>query len=623
MRNVKQFFLAIIIVMSAVFSVFLTQSIMSFGSDADPNTVLLLHFDGNVEDSTGLNQNVDVFGNVDCNTEGIIGQACDFDGNGDYVTYAHTKHQNLRENTIEAWVKPHTTSEEMVILYKANDRKNNDGLRIRLEANGQFLYSIRQSTDASTVKGGNANKDEWNYIAGTYDGNKVTLYVNGKEVASRSALDGSSPLKLGNGPLTIGALNEPNANTKINNYFDGLIDDVRVLDRSLSQAEILSNYQEGIGLPSLVSISVNPVNPAIDISQSQQFTAVGTFSGVTTKDLTNEVIWSSSNSGVATISSGGLASALTAGTTVIKATSNGVVGQTTLTVNNPIPDTTAPAISNIQASPTASDAIITWDTDEASTSEVQFGLTSAYGSIISGSGLVTSHSITLVGLSAETLHHFKLTSEDASGNLASTNDLTFITTSKPTLVAVSVNPSNPSIEVNGKQSFTAVGKFSDGTTSDLTNAITWTSSNLAVAAFGSNDVTGISAGTTIISAISGLIIGQTTLTVNDAPDPNDGWSEDLGPLTSGKRQNGVVYQNNHNVPKRVSITINGVLGGRANSVMYVGKSSVDRRISHGDGVTDPTQSEPNHTHYIEIPPGWYYQLVVHDGFIERWFEWPE
>ena len=91
------------------------------------------------------------------------------------------------------------------------------------------------------------------------------------------------------------------------------------------------------------------------------------------------------------------------------------------------PDTTPPVISNIQVSVTDTTATVTWDTDEAADSRVDYGLTSGYGSSESSSGLVTSHSLTLTGLSPDTLHHYQVTSVDGSGNSASSSDLTFTT----------------------------------------------------------------------------------------------------------------------------------------------------------------------------------------------------
>ncbi len=92
------------------------------------------------------------------------------------------------------------------------------------------------------------------------------------------------------------------------------------------------------------------------------------------------------------------------------------------------PDVTPPVISNVASSGvTSNSATITWTTNEASTSVVNYGLTTGYGSSSSNASLVTSHSITLSGLSMNTLYHYSVTSVDASSNSASSGDFTFTT----------------------------------------------------------------------------------------------------------------------------------------------------------------------------------------------------
>ncbi len=82
----------------------------------------------------------------------------------------------------------------------------------------------------------------------------------------------------------------------------------------------------------LVSIAVTPSNPSIAGGASQQFAATGTYSDSTTQNITGSVSWSSSNAAIATISSAGMASGVSAGTTSIEAMSGTIYGTTTLTV---------------------------------------------------------------------------------------------------------------------------------------------------------------------------------------------------------------------------------------------------------------------------------------------------
>ncbi len=90
-------------------------------------------------------------------------------------------------------------------------------------------------------------------------------------------------------------------------------------------------------------------------------------------------------------------------------------------------DTTPPVISAIASSTTGTTATITWTTDEVASSTVQYGSTSSYGTASTSATLVTSHSITLTGLTAETLYHFQVGSADAAANVATSSDQTFTT----------------------------------------------------------------------------------------------------------------------------------------------------------------------------------------------------
>jgi len=91
-------------------------------------------------------------------------------------------------------------------------------------------------------------------------------------------------------------------------------------------------------------------------------------------------------------------------------------------------DTTAPEISDISAQNIGtSSATITWNTDEAADSEVEYGLDTGYGSSASSSALITAHSIDLVGLDAGTEYHFRAKSRDGVGNLSISGDATFTT----------------------------------------------------------------------------------------------------------------------------------------------------------------------------------------------------
>src|SRR2546427_12477683 len=81
---------------------------------------------------------------------------------------------------------------------------------------------------------------------------------------------------------------------------------------------------------------------------------------------------------------------------------------------------------------TSSSATISWTTDETSDSQVEYGTTTAYGSVTAlNASLVTAHSQALSGLLASTFYHYRVRSKDAAGNLAVSGDVTFTTLAPP------------------------------------------------------------------------------------------------------------------------------------------------------------------------------------------------
>ena len=100
---------------------------------------------------------------------------------------------------------------------------------VGVEANGSERF----------VSGGNPlTALQWIHLAGTYDGTRQRLYVNGAEVAS---LPASGPITESAGPLRMGG------NGVWGEYFAGRIDEVRIYNRALSVAEIQADMNRAVG----------------------------------------------------------------------------------------------------------------------------------------------------------------------------------------------------------------------------------------------------------------------------------------------------------------------------------------------------------------------------------------
>ena len=72
-------------------------------------------------------------------------------------------------------------------------------------------------------------------------------------------------------------------------------------------------------------------------------------------------------------------------------------------------------------------ATITWRTNRPADSMVEYGVATSYGNVVSLKTMETDHQLTIFGLTADTLYHYRVKSTDQAGNLSASGDLTFTT----------------------------------------------------------------------------------------------------------------------------------------------------------------------------------------------------
>ena len=112
-------------------------------------------------------------------------------------------------------------------------------------------------------------------------------------------------------------------------------------------------------------------------------------------------------------------------------------------------DASPPLLSGITVSSISPNgAAIAWTTNEPSDSQVEYGVTSSYGSLSAlNPVLVTAHLESLTGLAPGALYHYRVKSGDVAGNLAVSADFTFTTlvTAGVTISQTGADPASPSI----------------------------------------------------------------------------------------------------------------------------------------------------------------------------------
>ncbi|MFH1193200.1 MAG: LamG-like jellyroll fold domain-containing protein [Candidatus Jorgensenbacteria bacterium] len=184
------------------------------------------------------------WGGTGCKGGGCLG----FDGANEYVLMptaaGNVLKQQFSQISISAWVYP---TSYIAGSYGPTIISNtdSDGWAMRLN-NGYLFVDFRLSGgNVSQVLGSSqVPLSTWTYLAITYDGTNITGYINGQAVA---LVGGSGTMRNGNtGSCTVIGNEAATCSVPQGSEFPflGRIDEVRVYNRALSAAEILSQYND-------------------------------------------------------------------------------------------------------------------------------------------------------------------------------------------------------------------------------------------------------------------------------------------------------------------------------------------------------------------------------------------
>lgn len=164
----------------------------------------------------------------------------DFDGTNDVVNTNITT-AATSSLTAEAWIYPRATTYKRILssyngstatsgeflLDTYNATNNGRGLRLFVEGAGNVIHQL----SVANVLTLNA----WNHVAGTFENGVLKLYVNGLAVGTSTAPFTSLPACTNS--ISIGE--DPTINTA--EYFNGIMDDIRMWNTARTAAEIAGN----------------------------------------------------------------------------------------------------------------------------------------------------------------------------------------------------------------------------------------------------------------------------------------------------------------------------------------------------------------------------------------------
>lgn len=254
-------------------------------------------------------------------------------------------------------------------------------------------------------------------------------------------------------------------------------------------------------------VSIIPPTTKLAKGLTLRLQAIATLSDDTTKDVSTQANWQSSNPTVLSVDDQGKATAIAAGDATVTATVQGVTGQTTvsavdLTVSQLqiIPATVQLAIGTT----TRLTAIATFADQSTQDVSSQVGWLSSNTAVatVDSTGLVTGVAAGSTTLSASLL-----------GVTASTS----IQVNNTSVSALQVIPAVTTIALGTKSQLQAIATFADGSTQDVSSQVQWSSNDPFIAGVDSLGlVTGSGIGQATVTATLGAISRSATLTVTNA-----------------------------------------------------------------------------------------------------------
>lgn len=209
----------------------------------DPNTVALWKFDETggsgafIKDSSTNALHITPTGTT--STKGITQRGRDFNGTSDYMYTPTTMTIPTGDFTYEAWIRPDTTNDEMIFMASDGTGANEFFVLLTSTDKVQVVTNgVARLTTTTAIAAG-----QWQHLVVTRSGSTITAYINGIADAT-TGTDGVA-MAFGACGLLIGTDADTGCDGTLGNWFDGIIDEVRVSNIAKNAIEINEIYRAG------------------------------------------------------------------------------------------------------------------------------------------------------------------------------------------------------------------------------------------------------------------------------------------------------------------------------------------------------------------------------------------
>jgi hypothetical protein len=168
---------------------------------------------------------------------GKSGRALEFDGGGDSIEILSSDSLNITNSiTMEMWVKTPAGGEVKQAGIEKGGWEIGEYSLYPVYEGGTVIqfFDLPPACGDAGIRGPGIQGDEWHYLAGTWDGTTISLYIDGEPVRSGKC---AGELKTSNRAVHIGS------RLAGERFLTGTVDEVRVYNRALTQAEIRKDME--------------------------------------------------------------------------------------------------------------------------------------------------------------------------------------------------------------------------------------------------------------------------------------------------------------------------------------------------------------------------------------------
>ncbi|ASI93362.1 Ig-like domain-containing protein [Vibrio mediterranei] len=252
----------------------------------------------------------------------------------------------------------------------------------------------------------------------------------------------------------------------------------------------------------ITDITVTPATVSVAKGQTEQLTAMATYSDGTSSDVTSSVTWMPADTNTATVTSLGLLTGIEVGSTTLTATKDGIIsntGNVTVTAAVITDITVTPAMVSVAKGQTEQlTAMVTYSDGTFSdvTDSVTWMLVDTNTATVTSLGLLSGVEVGSTTLTA------------TKDGIISNTGTVIVTTA--VITDITVTPATVSVAKGQTEQLTAMATYSDGTSSDVTSSVTWMPVDANTATVTSSGLlSGIEMGSTTLTATKDGIISNT------------------------------------------------------------------------------------------------------------------